>query len=558
MKTHNNKMLLSIILIGLLSFCFGLDYAPQEILVKLKAGTHDLLATTNASLANLSSSTTLPPFKILNSNELFKKTNHVSSQLQSVKASKQGQDLLTNIYNIELEKTENLQEALEWLKLQDNVVYAHLNYKAKMVGTVPNDTFYNFNQKTILDKYEMEDAWDISVGSSNIIVAIIDSGVAYDHPDLSGNVIQGYDHAEYDNDPMDYNGHGTHIAGIIAAQSNNSAGIAGIAWEVKLLAIKIFNDDGSGGYYSYIALAIKEAVDSGANVINLSLEGPYVATGVYQDALDYAYTNGVVVVAAAGNSNMSLSTTPLTPVCNDGSNNQVIGVASVGINYTKSSFSNYSSEYVDISSIGENIYSTVTNNTYGVMSGTSMATPMVCGLAALILSTSPNMLVKTSGQEYQTVEDVKSYLFSGATDIDEYSGKPGEMGYGLINAYNSLYLVKNTSAKTGSPSSITKFYNYPNPVSNSLLQNNTTKFHVLLTSTPTAVKLSIYAYSGVRVLNKLCQFNSVLITGAGEDFIWDLKDDNGNILPPGVYIAVLEVSDTVGSEHTDYHKVVIK
>lgn len=555
------SIILCIIAISVtMTLSLALDYAPQEIIVKFKNVSSGLFSTAANSKVNIATIVSNLPFQVKENKRVFKS---MDTQLQATSKQIRGLEKLQNIYQIVLNDNEDLQTSLAWLKSQDNVEYAHLNYIMYAVGTVPNDTSYLGAQKSIYDEYEMENAWDISTGSSSILVAVIDTGINYNHPDLAGKVLLGDNFTNpQSHDPMDDNGHGSHVAGIIAANSNNGLGITGMAWNVQLMAIKSL-DSGGHGQMIYVVDGIEQAVVSGAHIINMSLSGSWTgSSGVMQDAINLAYANGIVIVAAAGNDNLELYSSDTShmqsPVCNDGGSdiNMVIGVASVGTSYAKSSFSNYSGEFVDISAIGENVYSTILGTSYQSMDGTSMAAPMVSGLAALILSASPNLITGTSA----TVEDVKSYIFSGASDIID-SVNPsysGELGYGLINAYNSLYLLTNSTSNVGVPSTIQKFYNYPNPVSNSLAQTNATQFYILLAAEPASVRLSVYTYSGHRVLNKECSFSSILITGAGEKIPWNLKDDNDNVLPPGVYIAVLEVTDSLGGNYKDYHKVVIK
>ncbi|OGI10332.1 MAG: hypothetical protein A2Y40_01365 [Candidatus Margulisbacteria bacterium GWF2_35_9] len=543
------------LLLIVFSFIMALDYAPNEIIVKLKPESSGLFSSNSPSKVSINNFISKAPFKISENKPVFKSKETL---LQSSGKLLVGTDGLQNVYRLILDDTTDIESAIKWLKSQEDVVYAELNYITHAVGTVPNDTSYAGAQKTIYDKYNMEDAWDISTGSSSILVAVVDTGVNYNHPDLSGKVDLGFNYVDWNHNPLDDNGHGSHVAGIIAAKSNNSIGVAGMAWNNRILAIKVLDNTGHGLIIN-AAEGIEEAVLSGAHVINMSLASSWVGdTGALQDAINFAYANGVLLVVAASNEGKELYSSDtshmMSPICNDGGSNMILGVASVGTDYTKSSFSNYSGEFVDISAIGESVYSTVLGSSYQTMSGTSMATPMVSGLAALILSTSPNLITHTS----QTVKDVRAYILSSATDIDGFNPTyTGKLGYGLINAYNSLYLLKHTSSNVGVPSTILEFFNYPNPVKNSLTQTNSTRFHVLLSAEPISLKLSIYSYSGRRIISQTCQFNSVLISSSGEDFIWDLKDDNGSVLPPGVYIAILEVSDSSGS-HKDYHKVVIK
>lgn len=216
-------------------------------------------------------------------------------------------------------------------------------------------------------------AWDVTTSSPTVRIAILDTGIDGSHPDLAGKIVAS---ANFTTSPTveDVDGHGTHVAGIAAAATNNGVGVAGVGYHSSLLRGKVLGDKGSG-QYSWIANGIIWATNNGADVINMSLGGSS-GSATLQDAVNYAWNNGVVVVAAAGNSN---TTSPSYPAYYE----NVIAVASTTSNDARSNFSSYGS-WVDVAAPGSSIYSTYDGGGYATLSGTSMASPFVAGLAGLV------------------------------------------------------------------------------------------------------------------------------------------------------------------------------
>ncbi|MFC7371442.1 S8 family peptidase [Fictibacillus iocasae] len=269
-------------------------------------------------------------------------------------------------------------EAVKEYEANPNVEYAEPNvtYKASYV---PNDPDYSTKQYAP-QKVGAEAAWDVTRGSSTVKIAVVDTGVDYNHPDLAGKVIKGKDFVTDDNDPMDENKHGTHVAGIAAASTNNGVGMAGLAPNVQILAERVLDADGSGTLDD-VAAGIRHAADSGAQVINLSLGGA-VGTKTLEDAVNYAASKGSVVVAAAGNESTPL---PSYPAYYD----KAIAVAATDQNDKIAYFSNYG-PWVDVAAPGVSLYSTVPGGKYENLSGTSMASPVVAGVAGLLASQGKN------------------------------------------------------------------------------------------------------------------------------------------------------------------------
>jgi hypothetical protein len=257
-----------------------------------------------------------------------------------------------------------------------------------------------------LDQINAPEAWAKGYTGQGVVVAVVDSGVDYTHPDLANNIwvntreipgngvdddrngfvddVHGWDFVDQDNTPTDLNGHGTHVAGTIAAENNNF-GATGVAYNAQIMPVRVLGADGSGGSPN-IAAGIRYAADNGARVINLSLGGGFSSD--IQSAVQYATQKGAVVVMAAGNESASQPSYPAEFATQYG-----IAVGAVDINKKEASFSNRAGATpLDfVVAPGVNIYSTTPNNTYSYYSGTSMATPHVSGVAALILSANPNL-----------------------------------------------------------------------------------------------------------------------------------------------------------------------
>lgn len=261
------------------------------------------------------------------------------------------------------------------------VEYAEEDYEAKSLYE-PNDPL--FQNQWALTKIKADGAWDVTIGSEDIEIAILDTGININHPDLQNKIIDSVSCIDWLScshfETNDADGHGTHVAGIASAVSDNGLGIAGTAGNTSLISVKVLNDEGLG-YYSWIADGIVWAADNGADVINLSLGGRY-SSSTLRRAVDYAYAKGVVIVAAAGNDGSSI---PVYPAYYS----NTVAVTATDENDRKAYFSNYGS-WVDIAAPGVNILSTYQEN-YGYFSGTSVATPFVSGVAALVLALDNNL-----------------------------------------------------------------------------------------------------------------------------------------------------------------------
>jgi thermitase len=310
---------------------------------------------------------------------------------------------------------DKVKEKVRAYSANGKVLYAEPDYIAEAVDS-PDDTY--LNNQWGLKKVEATAAWDLTKGSSTIKIAILDTGVDFDHPDLINKLVNK---VNFTTSPTsdDVYGHGTHVAGIAAASTNNAMGVAGLGYDSTLMSVKVLGDDGYGAY-SWIAQGIVWAADNGAKVINLSLGGSS-ASSTLESAVDYAWSKGVIVVAAAGNSG---SSSPFYPAYY----NKVIAVAATDQIDNLPSWSNYGN-WVDIAAPGNGIYSTKKNGSYGYMTGTSMATPFVSGLASLVFT----VVSDTNGNKLLN-DEVRTRI---ETTCDELVTT--KIDCGRINAYNAVY-----------------------------------------------------------------------------------------------------------------------
>jgi|GEM_PF-5183701 len=237
--------------------------------------------------------------------------------------------------------------------------------------TPPNDPRYG--EQWALPVVGLPEAWE-NLPSRTVTIAVIDSGICANHPDLQGRILPGYDFVDDDSDPTDVFGHGCGVAGVIAANSNNGQGIAGVAPNAMIMPLRVLDANGQGSY-SNIANAIIYAVDNGADIINLSLAGPS-SSAILEAAVAYAVDSGVVVIAAAGNFGMERAFYPAAYP-------SVIAVGSVDpVTLQRSSFSNFGAD-IDVWAPGRDILTTSMSGDYEFVSGTSFAAPIVAGITAM-------------------------------------------------------------------------------------------------------------------------------------------------------------------------------
>jgi thermitase len=336
------------------------------------------------------------------------------------------------------------------LNSDPTVEYAQPNYRYYALAP-PNDP--SFGNQWSHAKMNSTAAWDITTGSSDVTIAIVDTGIDPGHPDLAAKLVAGYDFVESDSSPKDWNGHGTHVAGIAAAATNNGIGVAGMDWQARIMPVRVLDDAGDG-WASDITEGISWAHDHGANVLNLSLGG----TGRFQpmqDAITDAYEDGSLIVAAMGNCRDD--DPPDCPEANltmyPAAYDNVMAVAATNLFDNYASFSQYG-PHCDIAAPGGSpgIYSTMPfypvymttylgyDEEYDYVQGTSQATPHVAGLAALVWALAPTL---TPAQVQSVIED---------TAVDR--GPPGwdsTYGHGRIDALAALQAVCPPPEPTLSP-----------------------------------------------------------------------------------------------------------
>lgn len=278
---------------------------------------------------------------------------------------------------------------------------------------------------------EASKSWSLLQQSETVMVAVLDTGVDYTHPDLNNRVLTqlGYDFVDNDADPMDENGHGTHVAGIIAAEANNRIGITGIAGtlDVKIIPIRVLDANGSGSS-DKVARGIEYAVAQGADIINLSLGGQGVDS-VIDNAISYALEQGVFISAAAGNEDQNADS--YTPAGTDG----VYTVAAINPRGLKASFSNYGN-CVEISSPGTKILSTVPDGGYEAWDGTSMAAPLVSGAAAILKAADSSL----------TPPEISALLSAHTSPFNE--NEKGAIGTGIVDVYAALASMNSAPVQT--------------------------------------------------------------------------------------------------------------
>ena len=347
----------------------------------------------------------------------------------------------------------------------------HLNYE--YIEAVPKDVLFFTPNDLQASQYALsiinaQQAWDLNLDASNARIAVIDDAIDLTHPDLAANIwtnpneipgdgidndlngyiddVTGWDFANNDNNPNPPNAsldHGTHVSGIASARTDNGLGMASIGMNAKIVPIKI-GLDATGGLTGGLQ-AVDYAITLGVDVINMSWGGG-IYSQLYQDLFDIAYSEGIVCVAAAGNSSSSF---PMYPA----SYNYVISVASTNSSDQASSFTNYGTT-VDLAAPGSGIYSTLPGASYGNKSGTSMASPCVAGLVALMRDANP----------LATVDEVEACLLS---TCDPITGPLStQVGAGRINAYQAMLCITEPTAEFTSdltqvcPGNSINFYNY--------------------------------------------------------------------------------------------------
>ncbi len=404
---------------------------------------------------------------------------------------------IDDIQVIKIAQRKDFYQVLDSYNGNEAIEYAEPNY-IYFSSLIPSDTYYS--NQWYLQKIKAPEAWDEIRESPDIIIAIMDSGVQIDHPDLKDNIWHNTKEIPGNNLDDDKNGfiddtngwdfinnvqdpepkfkegfseagvlHGTIIAGIAAASGNNAAGITGVTWRAKIMPLKVLNDKGEGNT-SKVVKALDYAINNGADIINLSFIG-FGFSQSLNDAIKRAFKAGIIVVAAAGNEQdqgegFFLDDTPMYPVCHDGPNgeNWVIGVAATDTMDQKALFSSYGFKCVDIAAPGMSIYSTVVYeptksidnkffNTYyeGYWSGTSVATPIVSAAIALVEAANPKF------NRQQVVEAILSNTYNLNKLNPNYLN---QLGNGRLDLYASITYTQEELLKKNIKLLIAPYSNY--------------------------------------------------------------------------------------------------
>ena len=374
-------------------------FVPGELIVKFKAGTGNL----DRSLA---------------------RSNFGARQLRSFRSKAEVWELRTGV---------RVNDAVRQLKARSDVLYAEPNY-IWTANVVPNDplmadlwNMLNTGQTggTVDADIDADMAWGVSTGSHDVVVAVIDTGIDYNHPDLAANVwtnpgeipgngidddgngyiddIHGWDWVNDDNDPFDDHGHGTHTSGTIGAVGDNGIGVVGVNWNVSIMGLKFLDAGGSGTTEDAVS-AVEYATMMGVDLTSNSWGGGGFSQALY-DVIAAAGAADQLFIAAAGNGGTDTDLNPHYPSSYDLAN--IISVAMTDHNDDYDSLSNWGAVSVDLAAPGSEVLSTLPGNSYGYGSGTSMATPHVAGVAALIRAVSPGV---PSAQ-------IKTLIMNSADDV---------------------------------------------------------------------------------------------------------------------------------------------
>jgi subtilisin family serine protease len=337
-------------------------------------------------------------------------------------------------------------------KLKDHILVVEPDHVMSVQAT-PNDTsfstlwgLHNTGQSggTADADIDAPEAWELSTGSQDVVVAVIDSGIDQTHPDLVANLwtnpgeiagngidddnngyvddTRGWDWVNSDNNPNDDNGHGTHCAGTIGAIGNNGTGVSGVCWQVSLLGLKFLNSAGNG-FESDGAEAIAYATDLGVTLTSNSYTGTSYTQSM-KDVIDEAHEAGILFVAAAGNNASNIDLSPEYPAAYDSPN--ILSVTATTRTDGLASFSNFAAAAVDLAAPGNEIYSTIHNGGYGLKNGTSMAAPHVAGACALLKSYKPEM----------THMEMRELILSTVNPLPALAGKCSSGG--RLNLYNAM------------------------------------------------------------------------------------------------------------------------
>ncbi len=410
------------------------------------------------------------------------------------------------IYVLDLENPsrENVIDTIEKLKAMPNIEYAEPNYNVYEFSE-PNDTYYQNGKQAVLDLIGAKKLWDFDIDCSDVTVGVMDSGIQTNHEDLIDNIwvntgeivgdgidndgngyiddIYGWNFGDSNGDVSYVSNHGVHVAGIVSAVTDNSKGVASVARNAKIASIKIFNSSGKSTL-SYIIEGINYAKKNDINIINCSFGGAgwgSTSVSIVKSAIEAV--PDIFFVIAAGN--IATSTpqpdndqTAVYPSQLTKDLDNVISVANTTSSDELSSTSHYGAISVDIAAPGTGIYSTIPTSSYGTMSGTSMATPMVASAVAVMRAVNPNISAK----------EIKETLCSSSDKLSALTGKV--ISGGRLNAYNAVKAIMPTATPTLTPTPTATPTVTPSPTATPTVKPTATPTTVP-TATPTATPTTV-------------------------------------------------------------------
>lgn len=411
----------------------GTNYVPSTVIIKLNS-VNQSIAQATTKILNIQSIEQNFPVKSQQS------INYGRPDKQST-GRKLKSKFLSNIHRVTLSEDADIAAFINEILDYENVQYAEpLYYEQQLL--IPNDP--NISSQDHLPVIKAYDAWDVTTGNPNIVIGVIDEGMQLNHQDLENQIatntseiensvdddgnglvddINGWDFADDDNNPTaDNTSHGTRIAGITSASTDNGIGVAGVGYNSKTVPLKIFRTSDNLSENSYDAIIY--AADQGYDVINLSWGSIETFSQFNQDVINYAaIENDVVVIAAAGNTNAELNFYPA-------SYDNVISVGASDINDNKAAFATYSYN-IDLMAPGLAVYATQNGNQYGIGQGSSFAAPQVAGAAALVRDVFPDLNALQVMQQLRiTADDIY-----GIGDNNLYEG---QLGKGRLNVHRAV------------------------------------------------------------------------------------------------------------------------
>jgi hypothetical protein len=394
-----------------------------------------------------------------------------------------------------------LEHVLDSLKNNPNIEFAEPDYLYQP-ELIPNDTYYA--NEWHLPKISAPQAWDLVQGSSNIIIAILDTGVDGSHPELMGKMVAGYNFFDNNTNTSDVYNHGTPVAGVAAASGNNGLGVASLAWGCLIMPVRVSDTNGWASGVD-IANGLTWAADQGARVANISFGASTDST--VRSAAQYFQSKGGVVTVSAGNDGIVVS---------DPDNPYVLTVSATDQNDLVPSWSTTGTN-VDLSAPGVSILTTTRGGGYGWSTGTSVSAPIVAGVAALVLSVNPSL----TGDQVQTI------LKQSADDFGPAGWDPS-YGYGRVNAYKAVL------AATGTPTNSAPSTAIVSPASGTIVSNTVT---ITVSATDVVSVTTIKCY-----LNGSCVATNSAVPAA---FSWDTTSYSN-----GVYLLQAMAIDSMGNSGT--------